>query len=101
MRATRRLYEFTRRLSGIAGFDDIPEAAVAAIHSSLARPALILLEQNGELELRAAWPPEESLDTAAMTAARWSLEHNEPAGADTASLPSVPWYLLPLKTARG
>jgi two-component system sensor histidine kinase KdpD len=101
MRATRRLYEFTRRLSGIAGFDDIPEAAAAAIHSSLARPALILLEQDGELELRAAWPPEESLDTAAMTAARWSLEHNEPAGADTATLPSVPWYFLPLKTARG
>jgi len=101
MRATRRLYEFTRRLSSIAGFDEIPEAAVAAIHSSLARPALILLEQDGELELRAAWPPEESLDTATMTAARWSLEHNEPAGADTATLPSVPWVFLPLKTARG
>ena len=67
MRATRRLYEFTRRLSGIAAFDDIPEAAVAAIHSSLARPVLILLERDGELDLRAAWPPEESLDPAAMT----------------------------------
>ena len=97
MRATRRLYEFTRRLSGIAAFDDIPEAAVAAIHSSLARPALVLLEQDGELELRAAWPPEEALDTAAMTAARWALEHNEPAGADTATLPSVPWFFLPLQ----
>ena len=98
MRATRRLYEFTRRLSGIAAFDDIPEAAVAAIHSSLARPVLILLERDGELDLRAAWPPEESLDTAAMSAARWALEHNEPAGADTATLPSVPWYFLPLKS---
>ena len=101
MRATRRLYEFTRRLSGIAAFDDIPEAAVAAIHSSLARPVLIMLERDGELDLRAAWPPEESLDPAAMSAARWALEHNEPAGADTATLPSVPWYFLPLKTARG
>ncbi len=101
MRATRRLYEFTRRLSGIAAFDDIPEAAVAAIHSSLGRPALILLKQDGELELHAAWPPEESLDTAAMTAARWALEHNEPAGADTATLPSVPWFFLPLRTTHG
>ena len=101
MRATRRLYEFTRRLSGIAGFDDIPEAAVATIHSSLARPAAVLLEHDGELDLRAAWPPEESLDTAAMTAARWALEHDEPAGADTATLPSVPWFFLPLRTARG
>jgi two-component system sensor histidine kinase KdpD len=100
MRATRRLYEFTRRLSSVAGFDEIPEAAVAEIHSSLARPALVLLEQNGELELRAAWPPEELLDPAAMTAARWALAHNEPAGANTATLPAVPWYFLPLRTAR-
>ena len=48
-----------------------------------------------------AWPPEEQLDTAAMTAARWALEHNEPAGADTATLPTVPWLFLPLRTARG
>ena len=35
MRATRRLYEFSRRLSGVASYDDIPEAAVAEIHTSL------------------------------------------------------------------
>jgi two-component system sensor histidine kinase KdpD len=101
MRATRRLYEFTRKLSGVAAFDDIPEAAVAEIHASLARPAVVLLPINGELELRAAWPPQDMLDTASMTAARWALTHNEPAGADTATLPLVPWYFLPLQTARG
>ena len=53
---------------------------------------------DGELELRAAWPPEDALDTAAMTAARWALEHDEPAGADTATLPAVPWLFLPLQT---
>lgn len=101
MRATRRLYEFTRKLSSVAGYDDIPEAAVASIHASLARPAVALLDRQGELELRAAWPPEETLDTATMTAARWSHERNEPAGADTTTLPAVPWYFVPLKTARG
>ena len=50
------------------------------------------------MELRAAWPPEEALDTASMTAARWAFEHDEPAGADTATLPTVPWFFLPLKT---
>ena len=101
MRATRRLYDFTRKLSSIASLDDIPEAAVAAIHSSLARPAVLLLSHVGNLELRAAWPPEDSLDTGAMSAALWSMEHNEPAGADTATLPSLSWYFLPLSTARG
>jgi two-component system sensor histidine kinase KdpD len=101
MRATRRLYEFTRKLSGVAALEDIPEAAVAEIHTSLARPAVILLGNNGELELRAAWPPQDALDTASMSAARWALKHNEPAGADTATLPLVAWYFLPLQTARG
>ena len=98
--ATRRLYEFSRRLSGVASYDDIPEAAVAEIHTSVGRPAVVLLSVDGELELRAAWPPEEALDTASMTAARWALEHDEPAGADTATLPAVPWLFLPLKTGR-
>ncbi len=100
MRAARRLYEFSRRLSGVASYDDIPEAAVAEIHTSLGRPAVVLLAVDGELELRAAWPPEEALDTASMTAARWAMERDEPAGADTATLPAVPWLFLPLKTGR-
>ena len=60
---------------------------------------MVLLAVDGELELRAAWPPEDALDTASMTAARWAIEHDEPAGADTATLPAVPWLFLPLKTA--
>jgi two-component system sensor histidine kinase KdpD len=35
-----------------------------------------------------------------MSAALWALNHSEPAGADTATLPTVPWYFLPLRTAR-
>jgi two-component system sensor histidine kinase KdpD len=100
MRAARRLYEFSRRLSGVASYDDIPEAAVAEIHTSLGRPAVVMLAVDGELELRAAWPPEEALDTASMTAARWAIEHDEPAGADTATLPAVPWLFLPLNAGR-
>jgi two-component system sensor histidine kinase KdpD len=101
VRATRRLYEFTRKLSGLAILDDVAEAAASEINASVARPAVVLLDQAGELVLRAAWPPVEELDTAAMTAARWAFTHDEPAGADTATLPTVPWYFLPLRTARG
>jgi len=100
IRATRRLYEFTRKLSSQATLDDVAEAAASEINTSLARPAVVLLDQAGELVLRAAWPPVEELDTAAMTAARWAFTHDEPAGADTATLPTVPWYFLPLRSAR-
>ncbi len=100
MRAMRRLYELTRRLSGLAGADDIAEGATSEIHASLARPAMILLADKGELKLSAAWPPEDALDAAAMSAARWAFDHAEAAGRGTATLPLVPWFFIPIRTAR-
>jgi two-component system sensor histidine kinase KdpD len=100
MRQTRRLYEFTRRLSGLATFDDVAEGAATEINASLGRSTVVLLEQDQELALRAAWPPEDSLDTASMSAARWAFAHDEAAGAGTGTLPTVPWLFLPLRTPR-
>ena len=96
MRATRRLYEFTRRLSGLAELDAVAEGAASEIHASLERPVVVMLAHDDDLALTAAWPPEDALDAAAMTAARWAYSHNEPAGADTATLPIIPWYFVPL-----
>lgn len=99
-RATRRLYEFTRKLSSLATPDAIAEGAATEINASLDRAAVVLLEQNGDLNLCAAWPPEEALETASMTAARWAFTHDEPAGAATSTLPTVPWLFLPMRTPR-
>jgi two-component system, OmpR family, sensor histidine kinase KdpD len=101
MRSTRRLYEFTRKLSALASVDEVAEGAAGEISTTLGRAALILLDQSGELTLRAAWPPEDVLDPATTTAASWALTHDEPAGADTATLPTVPWFFVPLRTPRG
>ena len=98
MRAMRRLYEFTRRLSGLATLDGVAEGAASEIHASLGRPVVVLLTQDDDLALTAAWPPEDALDAAAMTAARWAYSHSEPAGADTGTLPIIPWYFVPLRT---
>jgi two-component system sensor histidine kinase KdpD len=57
----------------------------------------VLLAHGDDLSLTAAWPPEDSLDAAAMTAARWAYGHDEPAGADTGTLPIIPWYFVPLR----
>jgi two-component system, OmpR family, sensor histidine kinase KdpD len=101
MRSTRRLYEFTRKLSALAKLDDVAEGAAGEIYTTLGRPTIVLLAQDNDLALRAAWPPEDRLDPATMTAARWSFTHDEPAGADTATLPTVPWFFVPLRTSRG
>jgi len=101
MRSTRRLYEFTRKLSALARLDDVAEGAAGEIHTTLGRPAVVLLAKDGDIALCAAWPPEDQLDPAAMTAARWAFTHDEPAGADTATLPTVPWYFVPLRTPSG
>ncbi|HVV61682.1 MAG TPA: sensor histidine kinase KdpD [Pseudolabrys sp.] len=97
MRATRRLYEFTRRLSALATLDAVAEGAASEIHASLGLSVVVLLTQGDDLTLIAAWPPEDELDAAAMTAARWAYGHNEPAGADTGTLPIIPWYFVPLR----
>ena len=97
MRATRRLYEFTRRLSGLASFEAVAEGAASEIHTSLGRAVVVLQEVEGDLVMAAAWPPEDELDAAPMMAARWALSHSEPAGADTGTLPTVPWYFVPLR----
>jgi two-component system, OmpR family, sensor histidine kinase KdpD len=101
MRATRRLYEFTRKLSRLVTLDSIAEGAATEINASLARPTVVLLNDADQLAMCAAWPPLDELDTAAMTAARWASTHNEPAGANTATLPTVPWFFLPLQSPRG
>ncbi|HEY5128822.1 MAG TPA: DUF4118 domain-containing protein, partial [Bradyrhizobium sp.] len=97
MRAMRRLYEFTRRLSGLASLDAVAEGAASEIHASLGRAVVVLLQQGDDLELTSAWPPVDALDAAPMTAARWAFSHAEPAGADTGTLPIIPWYFVPLR----
>ncbi|WOH69367.1 DUF4118 domain-containing protein [Bradyrhizobium sp. BWA-3-5] len=101
MIATRRLYEFTWKLSGLTSIDAVADGAAGEIHVSLRRPAVILLNQKGELSLAAAWPPEDSLDPATWDAARLAFSRNEAAGFDTGSLPDNRWHFIPLRTQRG
>ncbi|MFM9858924.1 sensor histidine kinase KdpD [Pseudoxanthobacter sp. M-2] len=100
VRATRRLYEFTRKLSALADEAGVAEAAATAMQAVMGRGIVLLLAREGELAIVAAWPPEDTLDTASQIAARWSYERGETAGADTGTLPSAPWLFLPL-TASG
>ncbi|BAF87566.1 osmosensitive K+ channel signal transduction histidine kinase [Azorhizobium caulinodans ORS 571] len=101
VKAGRRLYDFTRKLSSLADAPEVAAGAASEIHAILSRAAVILSSTRGELHIAAAWPPEDRLDTASLSAARWAYEHGEPAGARTATLPSVPWLFIPLKARQG
>ncbi len=98
---TQALYEFSRKLSGTARLDDVLIATAAHLHSTFGTGVSILLPDEDELTLRAAWPPDLTLDGTDMTAVRWAFEKNERAGHDTATLPQIGWQFLPILTSHG
>src|SRR5438477_922302 len=97
-RTMRRLYEFTWKLSGITDAAATADGAAGEINTSLRRPAVLLLEHAGKLSLAAAWPPEDTLDTSTMEAAKLSFARNEPVGCGSATMSSAQWYFIPLRT---
>ncbi len=97
-RAMRRLYEFTWKLSGLADTDAVADGAAGEIHTSLRRPAAVLLDRNGELSLCAAWPPEDTLDARTMEAARLAFARNEAVGCGTGTMSDAAWHFIPLRT---
>jgi two-component system, OmpR family, sensor histidine kinase KdpD len=96
------LFEFSRKLSGAANLDEVLWAAVSQIQKSLdARCVVVLVPNDGDLTLSAAWPPLDELDPGETSAARWALEKSEPAGWRTGTLPNVRFQFRPLFTSRG
>jgi two-component system, OmpR family, sensor histidine kinase KdpD len=99
---TQSLFDFSSRLSAAQSLDEALWAATGQIQKALASRAVVLLvPQEGELEMRAAWPPRDALDPGEASAARWALEKGEAAGWRTHTLPSVRFQFRPLATARG
>jgi two-component system sensor histidine kinase KdpD len=101
-RTTQSIYELSRKLSGAAAIDDILQAATIYTHKTLgARCVVMLLPEEGELKLSAAWPPIDRLDPGEMSGARWAFDKAEPAGWRTGTLPNVRFQFRPLVTTRG
>lgn len=100
--AVQSLFEFSRKISGAASLDDVLWAA--AIHAQKtfdARCVVLLMPEDGELRIHAAWPPVDRLEIGEASAAHWALEKSEPAGWRTGTLPNVRFQFRPLTTTRG
>jgi two-component system sensor histidine kinase KdpD len=100
-RRTANLYDFSRKVSSAASEDDVLWAVVHHVASTLTARALVLLPQDGELSVRAGYPPEDRLDQRAAAAAQWAWTNGQRAGRGSETLPAADWLFLPLKTQRG
>ena len=100
-RTMGRLYEFTWRLSGFTDIHAIADGATGEIHTSLRRPAVLLLGHGRDLSLAAAWPPDQGLSAADIEAAQGASVHDEASGFDTKTRPDIAWHFVPLRTQSG
>lgn len=100
-RRTEMLYDFAKRIADKSDLDDVLYAGAYHIAATLNCRSLILLpDSSGVLQQMQGYPSiEEELDPRAAAAARWAFEHNEAAGAGTATLPTSAWMFVPLAAA--
>ncbi|KKC31421.1 sensor histidine kinase [Devosia psychrophila] len=100
-RQSQALLDFSRKLSGAHGQDSVFDAIASHLHTSLGRPAVVLVpDDSGDLDPAAAWPPEQALDGTELTAARWAFDKKEPAGFLTGTLPQVRYLFRPIIAAQ-
>ncbi|MGE3871713.1 MAG: DUF4118 domain-containing protein [Parvibaculaceae bacterium] len=98
---TQMLFDFSRKLSGTASLDDVLWAVASQTASAIKGETIMLLAEKSELVIKAAFPPEDAMGASEWTAARWALEHREPAGLRTTTLPNAHFTFRPLVTPRG
>ena len=99
---TNTLYDFSRKMTSAATFDDVVWAAVTHVSATLKCDSLLLApDEGGRLAIVGAFPPEDRLDVRDRSAADWAWERGEPAGRGSATLPSSRWLFLPVGTRQG
>lgn len=99
--ALQSLYDFSRKLSTTAKADDAIWLAVSQLQASLKRNVVLLMPDNNDVKVAAAWPPDTELDITDLTAARWSHDKQETAGHGTGTLPNSRFEFRPLRGPHG
>lgn len=98
---TENLYLFSKKLAGTGTLDDVLWATAFQIASMLKVRVVLLLPEQGNITVKAGYPPEDTLDEADIAAAKWTWENDRPAGRGADTLPGAKRLFLPLRTARG
>ena len=98
---TEDLYRFSRKLAGIATLDDLLWATAYQVAHMLRLHVVLLMPEKGDLQVRAGYPPEDTLDEGDLAAAKWAFEEGHEAGRGSDTLPGARRLFLPMRTARG
>ncbi len=94
---SRALFEVARDLSSVLTTEQCVEIAEKAISREFhAKAKVFLLDMDERLQPPSDVEGETALD---LGTAQWALDHNEPAGTGTDTLPGSPWLYLPLKAS--
>jgi two-component system, OmpR family, sensor histidine kinase KdpD len=99
-RTTEDLYLFSKKLAGTGTLDDVLWATAFQLASMLKLRVVLLLPDHGTIEVKAGYPPDDTLDDADIAAARWAWENNRAAGRGADTLPGAKRLYLPLRTGR-
>ena len=100
-RTTRALYEYSRKIAGVAALEPLMWTAVTQIAGAVQGRAVALLGEGGDLRPAGAFPPDVDLGVSEMGAARWAFERGEVAGRHSPTLPNADLQFRPLVTASG
>jgi two-component system sensor histidine kinase KdpD len=98
---TEDLYRFSRKLTGIATLDDLLWATAYQVAHMLKLHVVLLIPEGEDLNVRAGYPPEDTLEDGDLAAAKWAFEHGQEAGRGADTLPGARRLFLPMRTARG
>ncbi len=101
VRQTQTLFDFSRKLSGTAGLDDVLWAVASQTAGAVKGQSIVLLANGDDLAIRAAFPPEDTMGPSEWAAARWAMKHGEVAGLGSTTLPNAQYRFSPLRTSRG
>ena len=99
--ALRGLVGFAHKLSGATALEDILYVVAFQSALSVKGQALVLLPKDGELEIRGAYPPEDTLGPAEAAAALWAFKHGEKAGRHSETMPNALYQFWPMRASRG
>ncbi|MGN6358555.1 MAG: DUF4118 domain-containing protein [Novosphingobium sp.] len=87
---------FARLLTGISQPDELGQLLCVEIARLLEVNTVLLLLQENDLTVQAAFPPEDRLEALEQAAARWAFENNRPAGRGSDTLTASEWLFQPI-----
>lgn len=87
--ATQALFDVSSKLSAAASKSDVLTVLSRQAATLVGGKSVVLMRAATDLELLAAWPPEDRISTADWAAARWALKEQQPAGYGTTTMPTA------------